>query len=152
VRTKTILAVLLVASLAGNASFLITTFSKPVQQAGPFNQLALTADQKVKFAGSKRAFQDERTKAHQQMAELRSVLADEFAKETPDRQRLVTTAVEMAQVQTGMRPKLIDHLLVLHELLSPAQRTTFANLMRAGGGGGAMCPGAMFFPTPGEER
>ena len=81
------------------------------------------------------------------MAELRRLLADEFAKEAPDRQRMVTTAVEMAQVQTGMRPKLIDHLLALHVLITPAQRTSFASLMRTGGGAGSVCPGAILYPT-----
>jgi len=151
--SKTILAVLLVASLAGNASFLIATFTKGApQRAGTIDQLALTADQAAKFESSKQAFQDERARAHLKMAELRNALADEFAKESPDRQRLVTTAGEMAQVQTAMRPKLIDHLLVLHALLTPLQRATFANLMRAGGGMGAACPGAMLYPTPDEER
>ena len=151
--SKTILAVLLVASLAGNASFLIATFTKGApQRAGTIDQLALTADQAAKFESSKQAFQDERARAHLKMAELRNALADEFAKESPDRQRLVTTAVEMAQVQTGMRPKLIDHLLVLHALLTPEQRATFASLMRSGGGAGAACPGAMLYPTPDEER
>ena len=151
--SKTILAVLLVASLAGNASFLIATFTKGVpQRAGTIDQLALTADQTAKFESSKQAFQEERARAHQHMAELRNALADEFAKEVPDRQRLAATAVEMAQLQTAMRPKLIDNLLVLHALLTSEQRATFANLMRAGGGMGAACPGAMLYPTPDEER
>jgi len=150
---KTILAVLLVASLAGNASFLVAAFSKrPAQHVKGIDQLALTADQTARFEGSKRAFQDERAKAHERLAELRGMLADEFAKEAPDRQRLATTAVEMAQVQAGMRPKLIDHLLALHALLTPAQRATFADLMRTGGGSGAVCPGAMFYPTADEQR
>jgi Spy/CpxP family protein refolding chaperone len=151
--SKTILAVLLLASLAGNASFLITTFSRrPARQAGAIDQLALTADQASKFEGSKRAFQDQRRMAHQKMAELRRLLADEFAKETPDRQRMVTTAVEMAQVQTGMRPKLIDHLLALHALITPAQRASFADLMRTGGGSGSVCPGSMLYPATDGER
>ena len=58
----------------------------------------------------------------------------------------------MAQVQNGMRPKLIDHLLALHALLTPEQRATFANLMRTAGGMGAVCPGAMLYPTPDQER
>lgn len=151
--SKTILAVLLVASLAGNASFLIATFTKGTpRRTGTIDQLALTADQTAKFEGAKKTFQDERAQAHLKMAELRNALADEFAKESPDRQSLVTTAGEMAQVQTGMRPRMIDHLLVLHALLTPAQRVTFANLMRSGGAAGTACPGAMLYPTPDEER
>jgi Spy/CpxP family protein refolding chaperone len=150
---KTVLAVLLVASLAGNAAFLITAFSsRPVRPAGAIDQLTLTADQTAKFADAKRAFQDERARAHQKMDDLRGVLADELAKDTPDRQRLLTTAVAMAQVQTGMRPKLLDHLLALHALLTPAQRATLAETMRAGGGSGAGCPGAMLYSNPGQER
>jgi Spy/CpxP family protein refolding chaperone len=86
------------------------------------------------------------------MSELRGVLADEFARQNPDRQRLVATAVEMAEVQTAMRPKLIEHLLALHSLLTPAQRATFNNLVRAGSGGGAMCPGAMLCPGAGDMK
>jgi Spy/CpxP family protein refolding chaperone len=151
--SKTKLAILLVASLAGNASFLIATFTKGApRRIGTIDQLALTADQTAKFEGSKKTFQEERARAHLKMAELRNALADEFAKESPDRQRLATTAGEMAQVQTGMRPRMIDHLLVLHALLTPAQRVTFANLMRSGGAAGTACPGAMLYPTPDEER
>jgi hypothetical protein len=144
VSSKTILAVFLVASLAGNATFLIATFTKPaLRQTGTIDRLALTADQ---------TFQAERARAHSKMAELRIELADEFAQEQPDRQRLVMTAVEMAQVQTEMRPKLVEHLLALHALLTPEQRLTFANLMRSTGGVGAACPGAMLYPTPDENR
>jgi hypothetical protein len=148
--TKTILAIFLTASLAGNASFLITTFLKrPPQQIGAIDQLSLTAEQASKFEGTRRIFQDQRVQAHKRMAELRGVLADEFLKETPDRQRLVNTAVEMAQVQTDMRPRLIDHLLVLHELLSSTQRTNLAEIMRASE---AACPGAALYSEPGKER
>jgi hypothetical protein len=151
--TKTILSVFLAASLAGNASFLSTTlFKRFSQRAGALNQLALTADQNAKFAASKRAFLEQRAQAHQHMATLRGVLADEFGKEVPDRQRLIATTAEMAETQTNMRPKVIDHLLSLHTLLTPAQRTAFANLMRAGDGSAGACPGAMLYPTRDDER
>lgn len=150
---KTILAILLTASLAGNAAFLVTAFfRRSTQHIGAIDQLSLTEDQKSKFETKKQLFQDERTVAHKKMAVLRGVLADEFLKDTPDRQRLVSAAVEMAQVQTNMRPKLIDHLLALHALVTPAQRATLASIMRTGGGNGATCPGAMLFSTPNEER
>jgi len=146
--SKTILSVLLMASLAGNASFLITAFSKRApQRSAALEQLKLTADQASQFEGSKRAFQDERRQTQQRMAELRNVLADEFATQTPDRQRLVATTVEMAQVQADMRPKLVDHLLALHALLTPDQRADFARLLRTADGGAAMCPGAMLYPS-----
>jgi Spy/CpxP family protein refolding chaperone len=152
-RTKTILTVLLIASLAGNASFLITRFCEfPPQRAGVLEQLALTADQTAKLASSSEAFQDERAQTHRKMAKLRTTLADEFAKESPDRHRLVTTAIEMAQVQNGMRPKLIEHLMVLHALLTPAQRATFAGAMRASSETSTACPGATLNPMPDEER
>ena len=152
-KIKTILAVLLAASLAGNVSFLITTLKKQrSRHPGNIAQLGLTADQTARFENSKQTFQSERSHTHRRMAELRNALADEFAKERPDRQRLMTTAFEMVQVQTDMRPKLIDHLLALHELLTPEQRTAFAGLMRAGGGMGAACPGAMLYPAPEGER
>lgn len=152
-KTHAVLAVLLVASLAGNASFLLATlFKHPTQPAEVFEQLALTAEQKTKLESSRQGFQKERARAHQRMAGLRNALADEFAKETPDRQRLLTTALEMAQVQTDMRPKLIDHLLALHASLTPAQRVTLAQLMRTSSGMGAACPGAMLYPMSGEGK
>jgi hypothetical protein len=151
--SKTLLAVLLVASLAGNAAFLITTFSKrPSPHAGLVSQLALTADQTVKFAASKSTFENQRGQTLQRLASLRSVLADEFAKDAPNRQKLLTTAAGMVEVQTAMRPKLIEHLLSLHPLLTPMQRVKFADLMRTGGGSLAVCPGAMLYPTHDEER
>jgi hypothetical protein len=153
VSTKTILAILLAASLAGNASFLLTVFLKrPTQRAGAIDQLSLTTDQASRFEGAKRTFQNERARAQKRMAELRGVLADEFLKEAPDRQRLLYAAVEMAQVQTGMRPKLVDHLLALHAVLTPAQRASLADAMRTGGGAGAGCPGAMLYSNPEQGR
>lgn len=152
-RGKTILAILLAASLAGNASFLIATFTKRApRRTGIIAEVALTADQTAGFESSKLAFQKERALAHRRMGELRGALANEFAKDSPDRQRLQTTALEMAQVQTAMRPKLIDHLMVLHALLTPEQRAAFARLMRESGGMGALCPGAILYPTPDEGR
>jgi Spy/CpxP family protein refolding chaperone len=151
--SKTLLTVLLVASLAGNASFLITKFSKrPSPHAGLVSQLVLTPDQTAKFAASKSTFQDQRAQTLQKMAALRSALADEFAKEAPDRQKLLATAAGMVEIQTAMRPKLIEHLLSLHPLLTLKQRATLANLMRTGGGSEAVCPGAMLYPTRDEER
>jgi Spy/CpxP family protein refolding chaperone len=149
---KTILSVLLVASLAGNASFLIATFSKrPNHHAGAINQLALTAEQTAQLANSKQVFLDQRTQAQRQLAELRGALADEFTKDAPDRQRLAATTSQMAEIQNGMRPKVIEHLLRLHSLLTPTQRQGFASVMRKGGGAASVCPGAMLYSTP-EER
>jgi Spy/CpxP family protein refolding chaperone len=149
---KTILSVLLVASLAGNASFLIATFTRrPIHHAGAINQLALTAEQTARLADSKQVFLDQRAQAQRQLAELRSVLADEFTKDVPDRQHLSATTSQMAEIQNGMRPKVIEHLLRLHTLLTPAQRKGFAGVMRKGGGSASVCPGAMLYSAP-EER
>lgn len=151
--SKTILAILLVASLAGNAAFLVTAFlRRPVHPAAALDQLSLTDNQKAKFETTKIAFQAERSRSHGRMAELRGALADEFMKETPDRQKLVSTSGEMAAVQTNMRPKVIDHLLALHAVLTPAQRTTLAKFIRAGEGTGAACPGAALYSTPDQGR
>lgn len=150
--SRTILAVLLAASLAGNASFVVTTLvHRPPKLTGAVDRLALTADQVSRFQGARQAFQEERTRARARMAELRGVLADEFAKEAPDRQRLVNAAVEMAEVQATMRPKLMDHLLALHALLDPEQRVALAETMRVGGGAGDACPGATLYSTPEQE-
>ena len=151
-RLKTILVILLAASLAGNAAFLITTFfRRPAQHSGAIEKLALTADQTAKFKGTKRAFRDEQTRAHQRMAELRGVLTGELGKAIPDRARLLNAALEMAQVQAEMRPKLIDHLLALHALLTPTQRAALSEIMRSSGGeNGAACPGAVFYEAEGR--
>jgi len=151
--SKTIIAIFLAASLAGNASFLLTSLLKrSAQHAGAVDQLSLTADQASRFEGAKRTFQDERARAHGKMSDLRGVLADEFSKETPDRQRLLDAAAEMAQVQASMRPRVIDHLLALHALITPGQRAALAKIMRAGGGSGEACPGGMLYPAPDRNR
>jgi len=150
--SKTILAFLLAASLAGNASFVVTAvLNRQPQHTGAIDQLALTADQVSRFQGARQAFQEERTRSHKRMAELRGVLADEFAKEAPDRLRLVNAAVEMASVQATMRPKLIDHFLALHVLLNPEQRLALAETMRVGGGAADACPGATLYSAPEQE-
>jgi Spy/CpxP family protein refolding chaperone len=150
---KAILTLLLVASLAGNAAFLLTAFlRRPSHPATAIDQLALTDDQKAKFDASQRAFQEERARNHKKLVDLRATLADEFLNEAPDRQRLVNTSMEMAGVQTKMRPKVIEHLLALHAVLTPIQRTSLANIMRAGEGSGVACPGAMLYSTPDQGR
>jgi len=151
--TKTILAILLAASLAGNAAFLFTAFLKqPPQHPGAIEMLSLSADQAAKFEVAKHSLQDGRTRAHKKMAELRAVLADEFLKGAPDQGRMLNAALEMAQVQTNMRPRIIDHLLALHALLTPTQRETLAGAMRAAGVAGTVCPGSMLFSAPEQER
>jgi Spy/CpxP family protein refolding chaperone len=151
--SKLILAILLAASLAGNAAFLVTAFlPRPAQPATALDQLSLTADQKAKFEGTKKAFQEERSRNHKRMIELRATLADEFVKEAPDRQRMVSTSLEMATVQTNMRPKVIDHLIALHAVLTPEQRTALANVMRTGEGSTAACPGAMLYSPPDQGK
>jgi Spy/CpxP family protein refolding chaperone len=149
--SKALLVILLAASLAGNAAFLMTAFARrSAPPAAALEQLSLTDGQKAKFEGIKRAFQEERAVSHRSMAELRARLADEYGTETPDRQRLLSTSLEMAALQTSMRPKVVDHLLALHGLLTPGQRATLAGMMRAGSGIGAACPGAMLY-SPSEH-
>ena len=150
--SKTLLAILLTASLAGNAAFLITAFIKrPTGTLAAIDQLKLTQEQKNRFAEATRAFQAEKTRAHKRMAELRDVLAEELAKEAPDRQKMLGAAIDMAKVQTEMRPKLVDRLLALHSILTPAQRATLAAVMRTEGAAGG-CPGAALFHAPGQDR
>ena len=152
-RTKLILSTLLVASLAGNASFLISTFMKSsTPRSGLISQLALTPEQKKMFAASRQVFQAQRAETVAKMAALRSVLAEEFEKDMPARQEMLSAALGMVEVQTAMRPKMIDHLLSLHAALAPAQRTEFAKMMREGDGTVAGCPGAMLYQNRDDER
>lgn len=145
---KTILAILLTASLCGNAAFLVTSFlHRRVQPVGALEQLSLTEEQSSKLEAAKKAFQGERASAQKRMAELRGVLADEFQKDSADGQMLLGTATEMTRVQASMRPKVVDHLMVLHALLNAEQRASLARVMRTGAGPGAACPAAMLYPT-----
>jgi uncharacterized membrane protein len=148
----TILSAFLAASLAGNASFLVSALTSTHAPAGAIAELALTAGQAKELEASKKTFQEERAKAHRGMTELRGALAEEFAQESPDRAKLLRTSLEMAELQTAMRPKLVDHILVLHAVLTPDQRAAFARLMRSGGGMAAGCPGAMLYSTPTEDK
>ena len=76
----------------------------------------------------------------------RAGLAAEFLKETPDRDRLLKVAMEMAEVQTARRPKLIEHLILLHGMLSPSQRTVMAEELRTHTNNCcAACPGSKMF-------
>ena len=150
--SKTTLAILLTASLAGNTAFLISTFIKsPRGTRAAMDQLTLTEEQKGRFAEAGRVFQAERTRAHKRMGELRDVLAEELAKEAPDRNKMLGAATDMAKVQTEMRPMLVDHLLVLHSILTPAQRATLAAVMRNEGAAGG-CPGASLFRDTEQDR
>jgi len=149
--TKILLGILLVASLAGNAAFLLTTaLARHDAPMAMLCQLGLTPDQDARLAESRQAFQHERMQAQERIARLRSTFAGEFAKAAPDRQRLQAASDEMARVQGEMRPKMIAHLLTLHALLTPDQRAVFAKAMHAGMGTNAACPGAMLYPTPQE--
>jgi Spy/CpxP family protein refolding chaperone len=142
--TRTILAILLAASLAGNVSFLLTSFLRqPFRNAGVIERLSLTTDQASRVEEVARTFRDDRVKAHRRMSDLRKVLADEFQKDQPDRPRMLSAAAEMARVQTGMRPRLVDYLLALHAVLTPEQRGSLAEAMRAAGESGETCPEAM---------
>jgi len=153
VNAKTILAIVLAASLSGNAAFLVTAFvRRPHPSAGALDQLSLTADQTSKLEAAKKAFQTERAPAQQRMAELRRVLADEYQKDSPDRQVLLDTATEMTRVQSGMRPKVVDHLLALHAVFNPGQRQSLAQVMRNGAGPGAACPAAMLYPSSDQGK
>lgn len=145
---KTSLVILLTASLCGNAAFLLTSFlHHRAQPVAVLDQLSLTEEQSSKLESAKKAFQGERASAQKRMAELRGVLADEFQKDSPDRQVLLSTATEMTQVQAGMRPKVVDHLMALHALLNSGQRASLAAVMRTGAGPGAACPAAMLYPS-----
>jgi hypothetical protein len=148
---KTILGILLVASLAGNAAFVITALagsaSSPVSV---LDSLALTDDQEARFQDEQRSFEADRARARARMTELRGVMADELAKASPDREAMVRAALEMGDVQRAMRPRAVDHLLALHAVLTPVQRTALADAMRAAIPG-ATCPGAFLESVPDRE-
>lgn len=140
---KTILGILLAASLSGNVAFLLTaSLHASTPHPTPLERLELTGGQKSRLEASQRAFQQERKRSHARMSELRRTIADELSKDAPNRRRLMDASMEMARVQTDLRPKVVDHLLAFHALLTPAQRAVLAEIMRTGPVRGAGCPGA----------
>lgn len=144
---KNLLVALLVASLAGNTAFFVTAavraHGRPLGSSG---KLELTTEQKTRFRAANETFLAGRVEAHSKLAELRAGLAAEFLKETPDRDRLLKVAMEMAEVQTARRPKLIEHLILLHGMLSPSQRATMADELRSHTSTCcAACPGSSLF-------
>jgi Spy/CpxP family protein refolding chaperone len=155
-KTK-LLLLLLVASVAGNVAFVVTTALARRQHGTlPMDRLGLDANQRSKLMAEREHFVAERGRAHSRMIGLRSALADEIAKPTPDRARMLQLSEEMAAIQSEMRPKFIAHLLDMHGLLRPEQRAELGEILRAGGGPGmpAGCPGAALYPmsAPSEAR
>lgn len=144
---RSLVVAFLVASLSGNAAFLITTVVKRYGRGsnGPV-RLMLTTEQKARFSEANAWYLAERAVAHRQLIELRGELANEFLKDTPDRERLLKVALEMAEIQTARRPKLIEHLLLFHSLLVPSQRAAMADEVRNHTSACcAGCPGSSFF-------
>jgi len=151
-KTK-LLLLLLAASLAGNAAFVVTTLVARSQRGRlPMDRLGLDAEQRARILVLRRDFVAERERAHARMAVLRDALADEVRKATPDRERMTRTTAEMTAIQGRMRPKLVAHLLDMHGVLRPDQRTLFSSVLRQGGTPG--CPGAGLYPgaPPSEAK
>ena len=155
-KTK-LLILLLVASVAGNVAFVVTTLVARHQHGMlPMDRLGLDSDQQAKLMVLREQFVAARSQAHGRMLELRNALADEIARPTPDRARLDEVVAEMAAIQADMRPKFIAHLLDMRGLLRPEQRVALGDLLRTGGGSGMPpgCPGAALYPmsAPSEGR
>jgi Spy/CpxP family protein refolding chaperone len=155
-KTK-VLVLLLVASVAGNVAFAATTFIAGRQRAAlPMDRLGLDDAQRTKLLATREQFARERGRARARMATLRDDFAAEVAKPTPDRARMLQITSEMTSIQAEMRPKLLAHLLDMHQILRPAQRVQLAGMLKSGTGSAAMpgCPGAALAPqaTPGEAR
>jgi Spy/CpxP family protein refolding chaperone len=151
-----LLVLLLVASVAGNVAFAVTTVVARRQRAMlPMDRLGLDATQRSQLMATREQFVGERGRAHARMRTLRDALAAELTKPTPDRAHMTQLATEMAGIQAEMRPKLIAHLLDMHALLRPEQRGSLAEVLRGGGAAGAdmpACPGAALAPLPPAAR
>ena len=154
-KTK-LLVLLLVASVAGNVAFAVTTVVARRQRAMlPMDRLGLDAAQRSRFTATREQFVQDRGRAHARMRTLRDEFAAETTKPTPDRARMTQLANEMAGIQGEMRPKLIAHLLDMHALLRPEQRGRLAEVLRGGGAAGSdtpACPGAALVPIPPAAR
>jgi Spy/CpxP family protein refolding chaperone len=143
---RNLLVPFLVASLSGNAAFLTTTLIKRYGRgSNDTAQLTLTSEQRARFSEANAVYRVDRTLAHGKLVELRGELANEFLKDTPNRERLLKVALEMAEIQTARRPKLIEHLLLFHGLLAPSQRAAMADELRSTSACCAGCPGSSFF-------
>ena len=153
-KTK-LLLLLLVASVAGNAAFVVTTvYARRQRIVLPMDRLGLGQDQRARLLMLRREFVSEREQAHARMAALRDSLADEVRKAAPDRGLMLRVTAEMTDIQARMRPKLVAHLLDMHGVLRPEQRALLADILRSGGHGAAGCPGAAFYPAapPSEAK
>ncbi len=146
---KNLLIAVLVASLSGNAAFVITAVARSHEQPrGDADRLTLTTQQKKRFSEANEVFLAGRAAAHRELSELRGELAAELLEETPNRERLLKVALKMSELQTARRPKLIEHLLLLHAMLSPSQRAAMADEIRSNTSACcAACPGSRFFVT-----
>jgi hypothetical protein len=151
-----LLVLLLVASVAGNAAFVLTTVITRRQQGLlPVDRLGLDPDQRSKLMVLREQFVGERSRARGRMLVLRRALADEVAKPAPDRARMDRIAADIAGIQAEMRPRFIAHLLEMHGALRPAQRAMLGEMFRTESGPLMMpgCPVEALEPVPaGAER
>lgn len=152
-KTK-LLLLLLAASFAGNVAFVATTLAARRQHAAmPMDRLGLDSDQRARLMVVRERFVGERGHAQARMRELRRELADEVTKPAPDRARMEQAAAAMANVQAGMRPKLIAHLLDMHGLLRSEQRAGLAELLRAEGSMAMPgCPAGALMTAPADSE
>jgi Spy/CpxP family protein refolding chaperone len=149
-----LLVLLLAASVAGNATFLATAAREDDRGSLPMDRLGLDAAQRESMKPLRSQFITGRNEAHKRIRDLRGALADEIAKQTPDRARIAGIAARMAVVQEEMRPKFIQHLLDMRAVLRPSQRAALGDLLRAGGEPAMMsaCTGDTLAPAPGGSE
>lgn len=147
-----VLLLILVASVAGNIAFAVTSVTaRPVRSPTPVDRLGLTESQRADLARLQERFAGERARARARVQELTGQYADQFAQASPDRARVQELAGEMATIQTEMRLKFMGFLLDLHALLQAEQRSLLSDIIRNGEGPGTTapcCPGAALCPSP----
>ena len=147
-----VLLLLLVASVAGNIAFAVTSMTaRPVRLPTPIDRLGLDESQRADLARLQERFAVERTGARARVRELTGKYADQFAQASPNRARVQELAVEMATIQTDMRLKFMGFLLDLHALLRPEQQSVLSDIIEGGEGPGTTapcCPGAALCPSP----
>lgn len=134
---------LLLVSLAFNVGFGATYGVRTCQRfcrmmstqecATQLDQLArleLTAEQRTAMTASRERMTAEVTRLETELATARSALADQLAAEVTDRAAFTAALDRVALLQRQVQEHVLAHLLAEKELLTPAQRAEFNQIVR----------------------
>ncbi len=109
---------------------------KPIR--GYLDLIELTADQKQQVEEIRKNFLPEVAGVRQSLREKRLELSELLFAESPDMQAIEAKSLEISNLQRGLEKKVIAHILEEKDLLSPAQKKRFHEVIRREFEGGGL--------------